>query len=105
MIELVCVMQNLHRFGLKKTRLAYKFFFFNTSLGKLPYSIRVLLEGAVRKCDNFAVKPADVEKILNWEQNCTKGIEVPFNPARVLMQDFTYVFFFNSYCVFIVYKL
>lgn len=33
---------------------------------QLPYSIRVLLESAVRNCDDFAVKETDVEKILDW---------------------------------------
>lgn len=36
---------------------------------KLPFSIRVLLESAVRNCDEFNVKKADVETILNWEKN------------------------------------
>jgi aconitate hydratase len=58
---------------------------------KLPYSIRVLLESAVRNCDNFQVKEQDVQNILNWEQNQSVegGIEVPFKPARVILQDFT----------------
>lgn len=57
----------------------------------MPYSIRVLLESAVRNCDNFQVKQQDVENILNWEQNQSleAGIEVPFKPARVILQDFT----------------
>jgi aconitate hydratase len=33
----------------------------------LPYSIRVLLESAVRNCDEFSVKKSDVENILAWE--------------------------------------
>lgn len=35
-------------------------------LERLPYSIRVLLESAVRNCDEFEVKSSDVENILNW---------------------------------------
>jgi aconitate hydratase len=58
-------------------------------VAKLPFSIRVLLEGCIRKCDNFSVHAQDVEKILAWNENCKKGIEIPFCPARVLMQDFT----------------
>ncbi|XP_014240878.1 cytoplasmic aconitate hydratase-like isoform X2 [Cimex lectularius] len=59
--------------------------------GKLPYSVRVLLESAVRNCDNFQVKEKDVENILNWEvnQKVEGGVEVPFKPARVILQDFT----------------
>ncbi|XP_008200453.2 cytoplasmic aconitate hydratase [Tribolium castaneum] len=58
---------------------------------RLPYSIRVLLESAVRNCDNFQVKENDVQNILNWEQNQSVegGIEIPFKPARVILQDFT----------------
>jgi len=35
-------------------------------LATLPYSIRVLLESAVRNCDEFNVKKADIETILDW---------------------------------------
>ncbi|TNN46645.1 Cytoplasmic aconitate hydratase [Liparis tanakae] len=58
---------------------------------RLPFSIRVLLESAVRNCDEFLVKSADVESILNWKQTQTQAVEVPFRPARVILQDFTYV--------------
>lgn len=56
---------------------------------KLPFSIRVLLESAVRNCDEFNVKKADVETILNWEKNAENMVEIPFKPARVILQDFT----------------
>ncbi|KAI8503208.1 Aconitate hydratase mitochondrial [Branchiostoma belcheri] len=56
---------------------------------RLPFSIRVLLESAVRNCDNFQVHPKDVENILSWEEAQTKAVEVPFRPARVILQDFT----------------
>ncbi|CAL4095460.1 unnamed protein product [Meganyctiphanes norvegica] len=58
---------------------------------RLPFSIRVLLESAVRNCDNFQVKTENVESILDWEKstNDPKGVEVPFRPARVILQDFT----------------
>ena len=56
---------------------------------KLPYSIRVLLESALRNCDDFAIKPQDVENILNWETTSKQDIEIPFKPARVILQDFT----------------
>ncbi|XP_077356476.1 cytoplasmic aconitate hydratase [Festucalex cinctus] len=57
--------------------------------GKLPFSIRVLLESAVRNCDGFLVKQSDVENILNWKQTQTQTVEIPFMPARVILQDFT----------------
>uniref|UniRef100_A0A1A8KPQ4 Cytoplasmic aconitate hydratase n=1 Tax=Nothobranchius kuhntae TaxID=321403 RepID=A0A1A8KPQ4_NOTKU len=56
---------------------------------RLPFSIRVLLESAVRNCDEFLVKHSDVESILNWKQTQTQTVEVPFRPARVILQDFT----------------
>ncbi|GBN45447.1 Cytoplasmic aconitate hydratase [Araneus ventricosus] len=58
---------------------------------KLPFSIRVLLEAAVRCCDNFQVKENDVTNILNWETLQFKegGVDVAFTPARVILQDFT----------------
>jgi len=58
-------------------------------LETLPFSIRVLLESAVRNCDDFNIKPADIENILNWQKTSEDDIEVPFKPARVLLQDFT----------------
>jgi aconitate hydratase len=56
---------------------------------KLPFSIRVLLESAVRNCDDFNVKPSDIETILNWKTTSEQSVEIPFKPARVLLQDFT----------------
>uniref|UniRef100_A0A667YMQ8 Cytoplasmic aconitate hydratase n=1 Tax=Myripristis murdjan TaxID=586833 RepID=A0A667YMQ8_9TELE len=56
---------------------------------RLPFSIRVLLESAVRNCDEFLVKRSDVESILNWKKTQTQTVEVPFRPARVILQDFT----------------
>jgi aconitate hydratase len=58
-------------------------------LAKLPYSIRVLLESAVRNCDNIKVLEKDVETILNWEKTSKESVEVQFNASRVLLQDFT----------------
>uniref|UniRef100_A0A672IL53 aconitate hydratase n=1 Tax=Salarias fasciatus TaxID=181472 RepID=A0A672IL53_SALFA len=55
---------------------------------KLPLSIRILLESAIRNCDGFYTKQEDVQNILDWQQQQNKA-EVPFSPARVLLQDFT----------------
>ncbi|XP_064388016.1 cytoplasmic aconitate hydratase-like isoform X2 [Halichondria panicea] len=54
---------------------------------RLPYSVRVLLESAVRSCDGFQVTTGDVDNIINWEES--QGVEIPFRPARVILQDFT----------------
>ncbi|KAK4791769.1 hypothetical protein SAY86_032182 [Trapa natans] len=58
-------------------------------IDRLPYSIRILLESAIRNCDEFQVKSKDVEKIIDWENTSPKLVEIPFKPARVLLQDFT----------------
>ena len=55
----------------------------------LPYSIRVLLESAVRNCDDFSVKEKDINTILNWAESSQQDAEIPFRPARVILQDFT----------------
>lgn len=54
-------------------------------LAKLPYSIRVLLESAIRNCDEFKVKKTDVETIMNWKVTSEKSVEIPFMPARVIL--------------------
>lgn len=64
-------------------------------LDDLPISIRYLLESAVRNCDGFLFRDADVEAIFNWQKNQAKT-EIPFQPARVLLQDFTYRIFFTT---------
>ncbi|KAF0313796.1 Cytoplasmic aconitate hydratase [Amphibalanus amphitrite] len=59
---------------------------------QLPFSVRVLLESAVRCCDEFQVRSADVANILDWRANTSEdaaAVEVPFKPARVILQDFT----------------
>lgn len=62
---------------------------------KLPYSIRILLESAIRNCDNFQVKKEDVEKIIDWEKSAPKQVEIPFKPARVLLQvPYLFIFIF-----------
>ncbi|KAA8523674.1 hypothetical protein F0562_010097 [Nyssa sinensis] len=58
-------------------------------IDKLPYTIKILLESAIRNCDNFQVTKDDVEKIIDWEKTSPKQVEIPFKPARVLLQDFT----------------
>ena len=58
------------------------------SISKLPFSIRILLENALRNFDDFAVTKEHVETILNWEPKGSDK-DIPFKPSRVLMQDFT----------------
>ena len=55
---------------------------------RLPYSVRVLLEGALRNCDGFLITEQDVKNIASWTPNGERG-EIPFRPSRVILQDFT----------------
>ncbi|GAW82154.1 aconitate hydratase I [Plasmodium gonderi] len=61
----------------------------DSRIKSLPYSVRILLESAVRNCDNLKVTEENVETILAWKNNCKKKKEIPFMPARVLLQDLT----------------
>ncbi len=54
----------------------------------LPYSIRILLEGALRGNDGFLVSETDIRNIAGWTPHGERG-EIPFRPSRVILQDFT----------------
>ncbi|HEX7278438.1 MAG TPA: aconitate hydratase AcnA, partial [Solirubrobacterales bacterium] len=56
---------------------------------RLPYSVKVLLENVLRLEDGVSVTSADVEAIAGWDPAAAPSAEIPFQPARVLMQDFT----------------
>jgi aconitate hydratase len=58
-------------------------------VARLPYSIKVLLENVLRLEDGVSVSAADVEAIASWDAAAEPSVEIPFQPARVLMQDFT----------------
>ena len=55
---------------------------------KLPFSIRILLENALRNFDDFSVTKENIETLLHWSPKGSDK-DIPFKPARVLMQDFT----------------
>ena len=57
-------------------------------LDEIPFSIRILLESALRKCDGFLVNEEDVTRIASWSPEM-KPEEIPFSPSRVILQDFT----------------
>ncbi len=54
----------------------------------LPYSIRILLEGALRGHDGFLIRDEDIRNIAGWTPSGERG-EIPFRPSRVILQDFT----------------
>jgi len=58
-------------------------------LGRLPYSLRVLLENLLRTEDGANVTRASIAALLAWEPAAEPSQEISFTPARVLMQDFT----------------
>ena len=58
-------------------------------LSRLPYSIRVLLEQALRNHDEYVVATKDVQNIAGWSKATAGQVEIPFLPGRVVLQDFT----------------
>ena len=56
---------------------------------RLPFSIRILVENLLRKMDGKVVKAEDLQEIANWKTSYESPSEIPYHPARVLMQDFT----------------
>lgn len=61
----------------------------STALERLPFSIRILLESLLRQCDNFAITEDDVVRLAQWNPVAPRQREIPFKPARVLLQDLT----------------
>lgn len=55
---------------------------------RLPFSIRILLENVLRNHDGFAITDEHIDTLVNWQPQPTDK-DIPFKPARVLMQDFT----------------
>lgn len=58
------------------------------NIHRLPFSIRILLENALRNKDGFLITDKHIDTLANWKAEGTEA-EVPYKPARVLMQDFT----------------
>ena len=59
------------------------------SVRHLPYSIKILVENLLRKLDGRVVREADLLNIAKWQKRYDAPVEIPYHPARVLMQDFT----------------
>ena len=58
-------------------------------VSKLPFSIRILLEAALRNCDGYIVTEDDVKALASWNAAEPAKREIPFMPSRVVLQDFT----------------
>ena len=61
----------------------------STDLGRLPFSIKVLMENVLREAGDGPVTADDVRTIAAYDPANPAEVEIPFTPARVLLQDFT----------------
>ena len=59
------------------------------AVDRLPWSLKILLESAVRQYDGFSVTEEHVELISNWNPDTAGTVEIAFMPGRVVLQDFT----------------
>ena len=57
--------------------------------GRLPFSLKILLENLLRHEDGAAVTAGDVEALAGWDPAAEPATEIAFTPSRVLLQDFT----------------
>ena len=60
-----------------------------TNTSRLPYCLRTILEALLRTCDGYAVTEADIRALATWDAASPAAAEIPFKPARVVLQDFT----------------
>ena len=58
-------------------------------VSRLPVTLKILLENVLRFEDGRAYKTDDAHAVAQWLEHATSAREVPFRPARILMQDFT----------------
>lgn len=58
-------------------------------IDRLPFSIKVLLEAAVRQFDGRAITKDHVNQIAKWAEGQDENKEIPFIPSRIVLQDFT----------------
>ena len=58
-------------------------------ISRLPFSMKVLLENLLRHEDGRSVAKKNIQAVAQWVRTKTSEREIPFRPARVLMQDFT----------------
>ncbi len=82
--------------SLKTSHGAFKFYSLKSlgdalkiDISRHPFSIKILIENVLRHCDGNLVTEDDVRAITNWKAKKPEGREIPFLPARVVLQDFT----------------
>ena len=59
------------------------------NVSKLPFSIKILLEAMLRNEDGVEITEKDIDKVATWKADGLQKTEIPFKPARVILQDFT----------------
>jgi aconitate hydratase len=59
------------------------------AVGSLPFSMKVMLEQALRQQDDFEITQDDVARVAKWDATNVQPTELPFKPARVILQDFS----------------
>ncbi|MEO1993219.1 MAG: aconitate hydratase AcnA, partial [Pirellulales bacterium] len=60
-----------------------------TNTSRLPFSLRTILEALLRTCDGYEITEADIRALATWNAKEPAKAEIPFKPARVVLQDFT----------------
>ncbi len=60
-----------------------------TQLHQLPFSIRIMLESVLRQCNEREITRLDVINLAGWTPQTNERASIPYQPARVIMQDFT----------------
>ncbi len=59
-------------------------------LYRLPFSLRILLEGCLRNLGQSGFEPASIDALIDWQpQSNSERAAIPLMPARILLQDFT----------------
>ncbi len=58
-------------------------------IDRLPFSIKILLEAVLRQLDGYQIREEDVVRLAHWQPHQDIAPEIPFKPARVVLQDFT----------------
>lgn len=58
-------------------------------IGRLPFSLKILLENLLRYEDGVNTTPDDIQALIDWDPKAAPSKEIAFTPSRVVMQDFT----------------
>jgi aconitate hydratase len=58
-------------------------------IGRLPFSIKIILEALLRSEDAVSITAEDILRLARYNPKSPEPFEIPFKPGRVLLQDFT----------------